>query len=482
MRWGQRATVGARVSALLVLLALAEPARSADLASDCCADLEERVAELERMAARKGNRKVSLEISGLVNQALLGWYDGKKADVYEVTNDNERTRFKFKGSAKIDKEWEAGYLFEVGIRSANSKRVNQFNAKGDDNPDDVGFDLRDAYWYLKSKRLGSVLLGISTAATDKITESNLTQTASFSKYSDVEDTGLGMFLRSSVNGRLTDSGITWRRLIGDSGDQPGDGERGFNIAKYESPALHGFWLTAALGAAEFWDVALRYKGETNGFEISAGFGYLELLDGAQIPVCAAAEVDELFFRPVTNVHPDFAEAEEQFNSDCRQWGGSFSVLHEETGLFLNYGVGWKVDDFIRDTARFTGTDVDQGQFFWAAQAGIEKKFFDLGKTTIYGEYYNYDGGGGTRRTVRAGDALNPTGLGSWAEWYTDVDLWGVGFAQGIDNAAMILYFSYRHVQGELVLRQLNGAVANGIIAGAPIDDLDVAITGAVIKF
>ena len=45
----------------------------------------------------------------------------------------------FKGKAKIDGDWEAGYLFEVGIRSANSKRVNQLSHKGDDNPEDVGF-------------------------------------------------------------------------------------------------------------------------------------------------------------------------------------------------------------------------------------------------------------------------------------------------------------------------------------------------------
>ena len=440
------------------------------------------------MAVRKGNRKVSLEISGLVNQALLGWDDGKDADVYAVTNDNERTRFKFKGKAKIDKEWEAGYLFEVGIRTANSKRVTQLNAKGNDNPDDVGFDLRDAYWFVKNKHLGTVILGISTAATDKITELNVTQTASFSKYSDVEDTGLGMLLRSAVNGRLTNgdgaTGFTWRRLIGDSGDQPGEGERGFNIAKYEFPDLHGFYLTAALGAAEFWDVALRYKGEVHGFEINAGVGYLELLDGAQIPVCAAAQTDETLFIPgfdLTNGDID-VDLFNQSNSDCRSYGGSFSILHKETGLFLNFGTGEKVDDFIRDTVRFSGTDVDQGQFFWATQAGIEKKFFDLGKTTIYGEYYNYDGGGGTRRTIGPTDALNPTGAGSWAEWYADVDIWGAGIAQGIDNAAMILYFSYRHVEGELVLRQLNGGVANGIIADAPIDDLDLLLTGAVIKF
>jgi hypothetical protein len=173
---------------------------------------------------------------------------------------------------------------------------------------------------------------------------------------------------------------------------------------------------------------------------------------------------------------------EQPNTDCHQYGGSFSILHERTGLFLNFGTGLKVDDFLDQTTRFAGTDADPDQFFWAAQAGIEKKFFNLGKTTVYAEYYDYDGGSATRRTVEAGDALNPTGVGDWAVWYSAVNLWGVGFAQGIDDAAMVLYFSYRHVEGELVLRQLNGDVANGPIAGAPIDDLDVAITGAVIKF
>ena len=36
-------------------------AKAADLGGDCCADLEERVAELEATTARKGNRKMSLD-------------------------------------------------------------------------------------------------------------------------------------------------------------------------------------------------------------------------------------------------------------------------------------------------------------------------------------------------------------------------------------------------------------------------------------
>ncbi len=464
----QRAIGAAAVGGALIVLA---PAAHAGPASDCCMDLEARIEELEATTARKGNRKVSVEVYGLVNQALLGWYDGKDADVYEVTNDNQRTRFGFKGKAKIDKDWEAGFKIEIGVRSANSKRVSQIDPKGDDNPDDVGFDLREISWYLKEKHRGTLLVGLSNAATDKITEINLTQTESFAKYSDVEDTGLGMLLRSAVNGRLTSSGISWRRLIGDSGDQPGEGERGFDMVKYESPALHGFFLSASLATKEFWDVALRYKGEFGDVKFEAGVGYLEVIDGAELAVCAGAEVDNTAFDGT--VHS---------NQDCQSYGGSFSVLHEKSGLFLNFGTGLKVDSLIRDTQRFSGTNVDEAQFFWAAQGGVEKKFNDLGKTTIYGEYYNYDGGGGTRRTVRAGDALNPTGVGNWAEWYTDVDIFGAGIAQGIDKAAMILYLSYRHVEGELQLRQLNGTVANGPIADAPLDDLDLLLTGAVIKF
>ncbi len=49
----------------------AMPVAAADLGGDCCADLEERIAELEATTARKGNRKVKLEVSGHVNEALI---------------------------------------------------------------------------------------------------------------------------------------------------------------------------------------------------------------------------------------------------------------------------------------------------------------------------------------------------------------------------------------------------------------------------
>jgi hypothetical protein len=62
--------IGAAVAASAIggTLYLTGHAKAADLGGNCCADLEERVAELEATTARKGNRKVSLTLSGYVSQ------------------------------------------------------------------------------------------------------------------------------------------------------------------------------------------------------------------------------------------------------------------------------------------------------------------------------------------------------------------------------------------------------------------------------
>ena len=192
--------IGGRINlALVVALGffIAAPASAADLGGDCCADLEERIAELEATTARKGNRKVSLEVSGQVNEAVLWWDDGAESNAYVVTNDNSRTRFRFKGKAKIDKEWEAGYQIEVGVRSANSKRFTQSDT-------DEGCRSRHGF---RSARFLLVPEEQDLRARARWVcrlrplirspRSILRRPRTFSKYSDVEDTGLGLFVRSA---------------------------------------------------------------------------------------------------------------------------------------------------------------------------------------------------------------------------------------------------------------------------------------------
>ena len=139
------------------ILAGSITAEAADFGGNCCADLEERIAELEATTARKGNRKVSLTIYGKVNQAAMYWDDGQEQNTYLVTNDSSRTRFGFKGKAKISSDWSAYYKIEIGIRSANSKRNNQFDMHS--GVDQSGLDLRHSEWGLTSKTWGKFGVG-----------------------------------------------------------------------------------------------------------------------------------------------------------------------------------------------------------------------------------------------------------------------------------------------------------------------------------
>jgi predicted porin len=476
--------------AVFALALVATPAGAADLGGNCCADLEERIAELEATTARKGNRKVSLEIYGQVNEGLLFWDDGGESNVGVYTNDNARSRVGFRGKAKINGDLEAGYRIEIGIRSQNSKRFSQVDPDGSFNPADNGLDLRDSHWFLKSKTYGQASVGLQASATDQITEINQTQTKDFAKYSDIEDTGLGLLLRSARTGRLTTSnpqqqtatttpgegGVTWRRLIGDGGDQPGEGERRYNLVKYETPEYKGFTAQAAWGEDDFWDVALRYTGEHAGFKIVTGVGYGEQTDGFYLDtktVCSGRE-------PVVSPSTD---------QKCKQFGGSFSIIHDSTGLFLNGGAGVKFDDEYFDApgAPLENANAQEEQYFWALQGGVERKFNEFGKTTVYGEYYDYDGGNGRRRISADGDALivgagylNPNTNADI--WSSQVNMYGFGIAQGIDKAALTLYLSYRHVEADVKLRAVDGGPQAGVILDTPIEDLDLVFGGGIIRF
>ncbi len=457
----------AATTAVFAAALMLTPAIAADLGGNCCADLEERIAELEATTARKGNRKVSLEIYGQVNEAVMFWDDGSESNAYVLTNDQSRTRIGFRGKAKVTSDIEVGYRLEIGVRIANSKAVNQ-----DDPNAGAGLDLRDSNWFIKSKSMGTVTVGAGTTATNAITELDQTQVQPAAKFSDVEDTGLGLRLRSAANGGL--SSLSWRRLIGDGGDQPGEGERAVTNVRYETPALYGFTVSTSWGADDLWDAAIRYSGDVAGFKLSAGIGYGEITDNNQTQsVCMSAPA---------------GQGADGSDTRCHQFGGSISALHEATGLFVNFAAGTKIDDILSQTARFAGTGADDGQHFWAVQAGIEQKFNALGKTTLFGQYYDYSGGANGRRTIDGtdggvADPLNPFAVGGdSAVWSSGMQVYGGGIVQGLDAASILIYAYYRHYEADLTARQLNGGVANGAIAGVALEDLDVVMTGALIKF
>jgi hypothetical protein len=106
-------------------------ASAADLGGNCCADLEERIAELEATTARKGNRKVSLTVSGWVGQQVMWWDDGRETNAY-VTDLGSTlgSHVKFTGQATIMPGWTAGYVLHLEAIGSDSLTTNQSTADG----------------------------------------------------------------------------------------------------------------------------------------------------------------------------------------------------------------------------------------------------------------------------------------------------------------------------------------------------------------
>ena len=136
------------------------PAAAADLGGDCCADLEERIAELEATTARKGNRKVSLTVSGWVNEAVFFWDDGNERNVYVGTNFVEQSRVRFLGEAKINADWSAGYILEIGVAGYPSNQWNQAgpgSASANPSNGNNATSVRKSAWYPQEQGLGTDL-------------------------------------------------------------------------------------------------------------------------------------------------------------------------------------------------------------------------------------------------------------------------------------------------------------------------------------
>ncbi len=130
----------------IVASVFAAPAFAADLGGNCCSDLEERIAELEATTARKGNRKVSLTVSGWVSEAVFFWDDGVERNVYVGTNSLEQDRFRFVGEAKISDKWSAGYTLEIGVWGVNSKTFSQTSAGTSPAP-----LIRKSNWWIRTR-------------------------------------------------------------------------------------------------------------------------------------------------------------------------------------------------------------------------------------------------------------------------------------------------------------------------------------------
>ena len=421
--------------ALLLGTAFERPAQAADFGGDCCADLEARIGELEETTARKGNRKVSLTVSGHVNQAVLFWDDGFEENAYVVGNKNDQSNFGFGGSAQISSDVEAGYQITIRLQDTLSDAVDQFNDDG------TGFTLWESYVYLEGKSAGRLSWGQVSRVTDTAPENDLSKTGSGPAYAGVQDLGGGFFIRRA-DGNLTDVvwGDLYNHLNGDTA----------NVVRYDTPELAGFVASASWGENDIWDVGLKYAGTVGAFVVEGSIAYTQITDGNGLD----GEPGVL---------------------DQSILVGSIAVLHEPSGLNALVAAGQQeFDELAIDADGIARTPAD-ASYIYTKLGWIAKGITSLGPTAFYGEYGRFEDfltvvADPASLEVVAGSAVRVTG--------SEAEVWGLGVVQHIEAAEMQVYLGYRHHESGFSLVGNGGAS----VATAGLDDFDTIVAGSLIAF
>ena len=425
-------------------------ATAADLGGDCCADLEERIAELEATTARKGNRKVSLTISGWVAEQVMIWDDGVEANAYVIgTGATLASHFKMTGAATIAPGWSAGYVIHVETSTADPFAVSQLT---DDATVFPSVSLLQSYWFIKSEQLGKVSVGQQSHASDN-TAILVDGSGSLVPANWLVIEGSSFFLRS---GGVSSSGAA-TPVAGDMrwGDVLHCGQTSAGIAadcnglplnsvRYDSPTFGGFSVSATWGEDDFWDVAARYAGEFNGIKIAVAAAYSHTADeGVFLQRNLAIGV---------------------LNRDSNYFQIGAYVQHTPTGLFV-YGAYGQEDNNNTTANTALGLIEQPDTDHYYIKAGIRQKWSPLGHTVMYGEYGNYQ------------DMLSPGFIalaGETVSANSEVQTWGLGIVQEVDAAAMSLWLTYRNLSGD--------ASFNGAGVAVDLDELHIVKAGALINF
>jgi len=488
----------------------ASPAKAADLGGDCCADLEERVAELEATTVRKGNKKVSVTLSGWVVKVGSWWDDGQESNFYVGDKDTTlSSHFQISGSAQIAPGWSAGYTIAVetaGQSCSVGFAENQFN----DNACAFG-DINTllSYMWIKSDKWGTLNWGQLSQATDNVALlPDLSGTIIESNAVLFE--GAGMFVRpkGAKNAQDMNSDFKWGAVVNclSAGGGVGADCNGYpdNAVRYDSPTWGGFSMSTSYGEDDMWDIAVKYAADWNSVKFSAAAGFTQLTDeGCQGKASSAPNGTCGNIAPVGGGGAPF----QGYQHDADVWQVGASLLHVPSGLFIygmwqgeeNNGTQWNTAKFKNGEAEGFSNSAANENNVWYLKGGIKRPFTPLGNTVIYGEWGQYEDQFtglcgtpfGTKETsnlcvVNLPTSINKDGTANTTSTTitsSEVNRWGVGVVQEIDSAAMHVFARWQHLELNVDgLAVDNALVKDGTKVNGSFQDLDIFQVGGVIFF
>ena len=336
-----------------------------------------------------GSEKVKLAISGQIDQAMNVVNDGDNTDAYFVDNDNSNTRVRFVGTAGINEDLNLGSRLEIAFTPDSSATVSQTSN------DSNAYDVRWADLSLASKKYGTLYLGKGDTASNNTAEVDLSGTSVIA-YTSIASIAGGMLFYDSNTDDL--SNIKVSNAFSDF-----DGLSRKNRVRYDTPTFYGFGLAGSAMNDRRWDSALTWSG--SGYGLKAG---------------AAAAIAYI-----------------NGNDTNFQYDGSFSILHEATGLNFTFSAG------TQDADGFDNPDNLWGKLGW------QTKFWSVGTTSFSFDY------GHTENISAEGDKG---------------DSYGIAAVQSFADYGTEVYLQFRQYK-------LDAASNN-----EDLDNMNVATAGARVKF
>ncbi len=430
------------------------PATAADLGGDCCADLEERVAELEATTVRKGKRQLSMTISGRVHSAVMYWNDGGGdttiwgEDDLEVGPPLANSRFRLDGRAKLREGWEAGYRFAFEFVEQGGRGFQMGHADDDNNGNFARstldlLDPHEAYWFVRSARFGAISVGQRGQTYDGASKVDISGHVGL--VANVDPRLYGGRVRARTTGGTSINVIRRNYFQVDDGDDGATEEDG---VRYDSPNWGGFILSAD------WtnNASATFNGrnfDTYGIRLS----FARQMERFKVAAAVAAYQDDWIGTvPVSN--PERTGVL-----------GSIGVMDTATGLFFNTGAGTVDYD--------TGNVGDDDPWMWYITLGLQRKWSDRGPTTIYAQYYTTENnsicGGGFQANCISGSG-SPIGNATFVD-ENDGEYWGFGVVQTFDAAAMDIYVGFRQY-----IQDFNPTL------GIELKDQEVFLVGGIVNF
>jgi hypothetical protein len=518
----------------------ATPAQAADLGGDCCADLEERVAELEATTVRKGNKKVSVTLSGWVVKSINWWDDGDIDSFVVGDKDADlASRFAITGSAAIAPGWSGGFNVTVVVPGGQelSGQGGTFGITADQEQEieALGGFVNDtirtlySYIYIKSDTWGAVNWGyLSPASDNPAVLADISGTVIESNAVWFE--GSGFFLRpngSGVGGFAgLDQGLRFLDFVG-CATGGGVGADCFGAPRaairYDSPTWGGFSFKTSYGTVEgvpgltrvgpvlnphgvafgdvplqdsvaiglatpesnFWDAAVFYVADWNSIKLSAAYAFTWTEGNQYAFDCQGVE-------SLGGGLGDF-KVDDCAEARLNQVGAS--IMHKPSGLGI-YGL-WQHEevsgghsdaavafDPITEVTSFVRFSIEDTEV-WYVKPFWRKAWSPIGATVLYGEFGQYDDQFGSVAGLDVGAALPACGFGAVTCLVTgsQAERWGLGAVQEIDAAAMHLWVRWQHQELDVDIRAFDNVTGEDLgKVKQGFDDFDLFQAGGIIFF